>query len=398
MTEQQVATARAAGSFAKQFGDIGQAADIAKDYAINESINFNRILESVGGDYKKAMALAAQQAKTQQGGNAAALLEAQRNINNFGTSIMGLVALVLEPLGKRLAAWGVTMTGWGESAVEKFKGPVESFAKFMDNIILPQLEKIGIWFGNWFTKLSKSKNGTGFWEIIGDALKDGLSNIWEVLEPIWENTIKPGMKTVFDSVVEFLKPYMKKAFDYIFDQVNAYVYKESGGRIGDDPRWRELSRTSQYRQEDLAVMKEQARKLQDQGKTDEAAKILRDVDEKTKKLADWFNVAKEALDRNKNAELPPFPKNYAFGTLGMSGKLFEDFGAGTPANLHGQEAVVTPDQMSNIVNSAQNNNLVVGIQRLNTLTAEILTAMRDTNDISRKTLNATKSLTGNLFT
>ena len=310
---------------------------------------------------------------------------------------MGLVALVLEPLGKRLAAWGVTMTGWGESAVEKFKGPVESFAKFMDNIILPQLEKIGIWFGNWFTKLSKSANGTEFWEIIGNALKDGLSNIWEVLEPIWENTIKPGMKTVFDSVVEFLKPYMKKAFDYIFDQVNAYVYKESGGRIGDDPRWRELSRTSQYRQEDLAVMKEQARKLQDQGKTDEAAKILRDVDEKTKKLEDWVSLSSEAL-KHKNAELPPFPKNYAFGTLGMSGKLFEDFGAGTPANLHGQEAVVTPDQMSNIVNSAQNNNLVVGIQRLNTLTAEILTAMRDTNDISRKTLNATKSLTGNLFT
>lgn len=42
--------------------------------------------------------------------------------------------------------------------------------------------------------------------------------------------------------------------------------------------------------------------------------------------------------------------NFDTGTMG-TGALFQDFGRGTPAMLHGMEAVVTPDQMRNIFNS-----------------------------------------------
>jgi hypothetical protein len=41
-----------------------------------------------------------------------------------------------------------------------------------------------------------------------------------------------------------------------------------------------------------------------------------------------------------------------FGSLGTVGRLFENFGRGTAVNLHGLEAVVTPDQMASIVESS----------------------------------------------
>ena len=51
---------------------------------------------------------------------------------------------------------------------------------------------------------------------------------------------------------------------------------------------------------------------------------------------------------NKDAEKAV--SNFDKGTMG-TGSLFQDFGRGTPAMLHGMEAVVTPDQMRDIFNS-----------------------------------------------
>lgn len=56
------------------------------------------------------------------------------------------------------------------------------------------------------------------------------------------------------------------------------------------------------------------------------------------------------------------PNQFRFGTLGQTGQLFKDFGRGTPAVLHGNEAVVTKDQMSNLVSTSSQipiKNLVI---------------------------------------
>ena len=91
----------------------------------------------------------------------------------------------------------------------------------------------------------------------------------------------------------------------------------------------------------------------------------------------------------------------ATGSLGSTGKLFENWGSGTQVELHGSEAVLTPDQMAKLVSNAvmtsQNNNLKEGLQQLNSLTKEMLAVMKDSSENIRRNVDATKSLNRNLY-
>ena len=79
------------------------------------------------------------------------------------------------------------------------------------------------------------------------------------------------------------------------------------------------------------------------------------------------------------------PNQFRFGTLGQTGQLFKDFGRGTPAVLHGNEAVVTKDQMSNLVSTSNQipiKNLVVSLN----------THINSLIDITRGEIRTTRGL------
>ena len=96
------------------------------------------------------------------------------------------------------------------------------------------------------------------------------------------------------------------------------------------------------------------------------------------------------------------------GSLGKTGKLFENFGSGTPVTLHGIESVSTPEQIGEIVSNAvsasqaasadsMSNKLDDQLNRLNTLTAELLKYMKETTEYAKRNVDATKALNRNLF-
>jgi hypothetical protein len=74
--------------------------------------------------------------------------------------------------------------------------------------------------------------------------------------------------------------------------------------------------------------------------------------EMEKKIAE---LKEKELEAAKNADTdrdiaPQLPgAQFSGGTLGALGKLFGNFGEGTPATLHGMEAVLTPAQMAEVV-------------------------------------------------
>ena len=101
------------------------------------------------------------------------------------------------------------------------------------------------------------------------------------------------------------------------------------------------------------------------------------------------------------AATPEAPKQgRATGSLGSAGTLFEDFGAGTSTMLHGKEAVVTPDQMDKLMasaGSAGQDSLAESVQQLNNLTTQMLRAMRETSDNTKRSVDAIKALSNNLY-
>ena len=50
--------------------------------------------------------------------------------------------------------------------------------------------------------------------------------------------------------------------------------------------------------------------------------------------------------------------DFSEGTIGNSGKLVQDFGSGTPAMLHGKEAVLNEEQLGHLASSMSNENIM----------------------------------------
>ena len=95
------------------------------------------------------------------------------------------------------------------------------------------------------------------------------------------------------------------------------------------------------------------------------------------------------------------PVQKATGSWGTTGKLIENFGTGTPAELHGKEGVITEDQLNQIMayamKSGGENKLGASIEKLNMLTGQMLAVNKEIADNIRKNVEATKRLGGNLF-
>jgi hypothetical protein len=65
------------------------------------------------------------------------------------------------------------------------------------------------------------------------------------------------------------------------------------------------------------------------------------------------------------------------GTLGVYGKMFGEFGSGTPVTLHGTEAVITPSQMSDLVKTKDQIMVTELISSLNTNVSFLISMARE---------------------
>lgn len=401
--------ARRAGSFFDQFDNMARAAGVGAKFQIDQAMNFKRIYNQFNGDYDKIRAHLNKAQADQAGGNAAALAKVQQDIKNFGSTIFGLASRVIEPVTGQLTKWGEIVVGWTADTVKKYMPQVQNFVEFMDKQIRPKLEAIAGWFGTQFSKLMKAKSPTEFFEILIGSAKEGFTNIWKEVKPVWDKEIKPVLISMWEGLIEAIKPYFITLTEEIIDTLNAWAFKAIGAseKFGiEDPEKRKQYRnvTRSYR-DDFAEIESKRRdyelyKSSSKPEDQKLAKEARDrMQELIRVLVDDFNTpqirAKYGSFIRENEEKLRQMQRYQYdtGTLGRHGKLFNDFGSGTPAVLHGNEAVVTPSQMDSLVN----NNLAQGVERLNNLTAQLLMAQRESNDLARRTLSATKGLSTNLF-
>jgi hypothetical protein len=87
------------------------------------------------------------------------------------------------------------------------------------------------------------------------------------------------------------------------------------------------------------------------------------------------------------AENVTVPNSFAKGTQGAFGKLFKDFGSGTLAMLHGNEAVVTESQMGDLLGQAQSLGQALASEEGQASMSALGTSLKNVLGVSQRTDN-----------
>ena len=231
---------------------------------------------------------------------------------------------------------------------------ITSFSKIIDGFAEGGLK------GGLLSILSEIKgffsNAVTFWDKNGPAIVAAVKDTF--------NTLKP----IFDSIWKEIKPIFIDLLDGMWVAFKEWFFGKNAET---------LAKEGQDRKNAKVAIKVDEAKYRDQ-----AAYEL------------GPNASKIAIDK-RGRELMEAQMNQSrsLGSLGVTGKLFENWGAGTDVTLHGTEAVVTPEQMGGIIN----NSLAGELQTLNRQVAELLKYNKETAEYARRNVDATTSLSGNLF-
>lgn len=315
--------------------------------------------------------------KKQYEGNAAALQAAELQIKMFGaqlgSSFLNLVSKMspaIDIVSKRL----LEVFGGAVKALTDPGGPMDKLGTFLTDHVLPAMEGVISWFTETIGNLSNSKDLTDFWKRVG-----------LVIESTWLS-MKPYVMTAINAVVDFMKPLAERMLEAIGDKLNEWAYNlpfRIGRPFSEDPAVVAERREKEKAERDITG------KFSDLTRQLELAQ-KQDKHEEVERLQGELNKLKSDPTWRQEYAIP-VPR--ATGSLGMTGNLFENWGSGTPAILHGQEAVVTPTQMDAIVN----NSMASGLETLNMQVAELIRTNKEIADYARRNVDATRSLNGDLF-
>jgi hypothetical protein len=251
------------------------------------------------------------------------------------------------------------------------------------------IKKITDWFGTAFKEITEAFNGPdgfkGGFKKIFEKASEGISNVWNVL--------KPGFIAAWEAMKPTIVEIFRGLFSAMWEAFKDFLFGSDADKIREDEA--KIAERKEAINKNVAEIS----KL-DPTKDKTTISTLKQYNIGNQQTIDQLQKEIDELKNKHTAAQTMTPaaneKSRATGTLGMTGKLFEDFGKGESVTLHGVESVVTPDQMRAIANGNQ-EGLAQSVQQLNNLTAQLLNYMKQTADNTKRTLDATRALNGNLF-
>jgi membrane protein YqaA with SNARE-associated domain len=376
--------AQGTGQFNQAVGGAGRAGILsffgALKFSTEQAKTYNQTMSELNGNQisdedRRKKILEAQ--KKQYEGNAAALQAAQLQIRMFGAalgaSFLTLVSKLqpaIDTISKRL----LEVFGGAVTALTEPGGPMDKVGKFLEETFVPMFEDVVAWFTDTLGYLSSAGDMKTFWSRAGEKLKEGATNIWEFIKPAID-IIKPMIANVFASMMDWIIAALRNnsaIARFLFNETD--TEKEQRIKIEASPEYTKLLNDAQEK-----VNNENAAAIAAGGFS--MGFIDRD---------DILKQAKAQMEANAKASSRP---KMSTGTLGTMGSLFADFGKKTEVELHGKEAVVTPAQMDSIVN----NSMAMGLETLNMQVAELIRTNKEMADYARRNVDATRSLSGDLF-
>lgn len=316
-----------------------------------------------------------------QASQAAALERASQGIKDFGNQLLMTVWGVIAPMAPLLqefAGWIASLVVDLAALAAKLTG-TDGFKDALNGIVK--------WFRKTFETLGTSTNAGDFFNKLGDRMGVAFE------------AIKPALVSIFEKFINFFKPYAIDMLHTIEDYMNAVMFQKTGKAFGaEDPEVRKKQRAYEKLELAAQALSERAALLGGGGNNAEEARQLsseakRKMEEALAAKAIWQTAADKGKGQARVAADSPFSRHS--GTIGMTGNWWEKSDA--TLNVQAGESVVTQSQMDQIVNTASQSGMAQSIQQLNSLTAQMLSVMKQNAENTKRTYEATRALNGDLF-
>jgi hypothetical protein len=349
------------------------------------------------GDLEKAEKKAADDRDKQGKGNAITFAVAQQKLIEFGNQLTIVLYQALEPMMPYLLSFGEAVLG----VITRFvgSGGLQQAISTFINVVSAGweiLKKVFDWATDYYNNL-KLVYEEGGWELVfkriwEDSTK-ALGDMWDSIWPI----VKPKLEQAFEQI----KPVIVEMFRGLFTAMG----KALGLNVGETTAQaytREAKENNLDRSiSEKATIGEALQRLPAQI-VEGVGRLLGSIPG----LGFIGTLASSARsDRLKNEEsylanqnrLPKPPEPKALGNFINPGSYLVGEKGPEVINTDTSGDVITNENLTALLKNTNNNNQSAGIQQLNIQVAQLLQVMRENNDYTRRTLDATKGLGGNLY-
>lgn len=439
MEKGRMLIARGTTQFMNQLGGPGMAGAInavggSFQFANEQSRTYNRLQGETISAEQRLQVIREEQQK-QFKGTAAALASAQMNLKIFGNQLGIRFFEILQPVeGPIIRVGNLLMNSFGGivNYLAKDNGPLSKLAYFIEEHLAPAIDWAANWIKDTFYSLSESTTVDDFFKRLGDRFTILWNKMSDEFGPpltkFWNETAKPIVANAAKDMIEWFVTALRKNSKiarWLFDETE--TEKNERTQMENDPLYQAILQrakneaTEQSKQSwgefatsgepDLEAIKQQWIAEKERLKADAQAQAAQQANEEAIRLM----FKRMSIESSGVADRDT-------GSLGKTGHIFENFGGGTKARLHGTEGVITPSQMGEIIGNALkqnensklfetmnqlnqinlktqgiNNDLLTQMNQLNNLTKELVGIMHETSNTTRKNLNVLESLNGNLL-
>lgn len=381
MLEKTVREGRQVG---KVFGEMAQTMTLSGQKVVGSSVALARRIDEAGGS-TKAFDQALNESKKTAGGNAKSQAEAELAARKIGEALLGVASRILGyflPALEKVEGW---LMGPGVDALEMVGAALGKIVTWITTTIAE------------YADIFKKEGFGGLINQVGKDIKEGLKTAWEFIQ---------------GPVMRFFTGYLKPWFDRLMIEFKYWMLDLAEGIL---PDWMvEGDKASRAR--------DKARELEELGITTQVTRATNDARAKLDALeklmtkgrggpsltpeqqAEYIRLTREvqqieAAEAARRAAIEAWersrdnPKHRHSGTIGMTGSWWEKESG--PLSVQAGETVLTQSQLSQIVDTAGSNKLAEQVERLNTISAEMLVYLRETAKNTADNMRATRALNGN---
>jgi hypothetical protein len=324
------------------------------------------------------------QQAAQSSSDAKKLMDAQSHIRELGNKLTILFNTFLEPLMPGLIKFGDEMI----EIINKFVGS-DGFKDTVANV--------SSWLKTLFTDLSNAKNFDDVIKVFKVQGEKAMKGLYEVIEPAWNNTIKPALKSMWAEA----KPVIIKLFEELFEL--AWQAIKDILKIGpskNERAWIEQEKKADSGKEQWAQQYQayKQQRIEQDNYVDPNAAMMGATP--AGQQEDWkyyqeFQKKHPELFKPNQAE----PKPKASGGLVSAGAYLVGEKGPELMTTDTGGGIITNENLEAVIKASaiNSNNSEQTLQMLNNITGQLLAVMRENTEYTKRNYEATSALSGNLF-